>query len=84
MAATSTIELLEQFNRIAVRIFQLDLLAAGTHFHLIAKPEPGLFQCCDMSGKIGNLKDHPVPSPGLLVMTTWHRPGPRGPGTTEE
>jgi len=35
---------LEQFKRIAVRIFQLDLLAARPYFHLIAKMKAALLQ----------------------------------------
>jgi hypothetical protein len=29
--------------------------------------ETAVFQRCDSSGKIGNLKDHPVPSAGFLL-----------------
>jgi len=35
---------LEQLDRIAVRIFQLDLFAARAHFHLISKMQSFLFE----------------------------------------
>lgn len=45
----------EQFDRIAVRIFQLDLFTARTYFHLIAKMKPVFLQLLDASRKIRNL-----------------------------
>jgi hypothetical protein len=66
---------LEQLDRIAVRIFQLDLFAARAYFHLIAKMKPSLLQRLNPRRKIGNVQDHPVPAPGLLLATIWHWPG---------
>ena len=74
---------LEQLDRIAVGIFQLDLFAAGAYFHLIAKMKPGVLQRLSPGRKIRNLEDHPVPPAGLLSATIRHRPGTRSPGTAE-
>jgi len=38
---------LEQFNRIAVGIFNLNLFAARAYLHFIFKTQPRLFQVCD-------------------------------------
>jgi len=73
MAATCLTSRLEQFNRIAVRIFQLDVLAAGTLFLVSAKVEFRLFQLCDTSGKISRVQDDAVPSARLLVIATRRR-----------
>ena len=64
---------LEQFDRIAVRIFQLDLFSAWTYFHLIAKMEPCLLQRLNLSRKIGHLKNYTVPAAGLLTAAIRHR-----------
>src|SRR5215471_5616009 len=74
---------LEQLDRIAVGIFQLDLFATGAYFHLIAKMKPSDLQRLNPPRKIGNLEDHPVPTAGLLLATIWHWPGTRSPGTAE-
>ena len=58
---------LEQLDRIAVRIFQLDLLAARADFHVVAKMESGLFQLRDPRSEIGHLKNHAIPSTGLAT-----------------
>src|SRR5262245_22421906 len=66
----------EQFDRIAVRIFDLNLFAARTDLHFIPKTQAGLFQVINVRSQTLNLKKHTVPSAGLLWTAVRHRPGP--------
>jgi hypothetical protein len=61
----------------------LYLFAAGAYFHLIAKMKSSLLHRRYPSRKIGDLKDHSVPSAGFLVVTIRHRARTRGPRTAE-
>jgi hypothetical protein len=63
---------LEQLDRIAVGIFQLDLPTPRAYFYLIPKMKPTLIQGLDPGMKIGNLEDHAVPAAWFLVATIWH------------
>ena len=67
----------EKFNRIPVRILQLDLFAARPRFHFIAKAETCFLQSLDPVFKIGHLKHDSVPSAWLLLVTVGHRPRTR-------
>jgi hypothetical protein len=42
---------LEQLNRIAVRIFNLNLFAAGADFHFISKTQTRVFSSATHAGK---------------------------------
>jgi hypothetical protein len=53
---------LEEFDRISVRIVQLDLPAAGTSLHLIAKPHSRVFQDIDHAQKVAHSQNDAVPS----------------------
>src|SRR5262245_12666145 len=44
---------------------------------------PGLLQLLNPAREIGHLKNHPVPSPRLLVMTVGHGTRARSPWATE-
>jgi hypothetical protein len=68
---------LEELDRIAVRIFQLNLLTARTDLHRVAERQSGLFQPVNLCGEIGDLKDDAVPSARLLMASIWHGPGAR-------
>jgi hypothetical protein len=67
---------LKKLNWIAVRVFQLDLFAAGTSFHFVEEMQPSFFERRNTSRKVGDLKDYAVPSAWLLLATArhWSRP----------
>ena len=71
---------LEQLNRIAIRIFDLNLFAAWAYLHFISKMEIRLFQVGNTRRQILHLKKHTVPSAGLLLTAIVGRdpdaPGP--------
>ena len=62
----------EQLDRIAIGVFQLDLLASRAYFHFIPKMQACLLQFFDPGRKIGYPKNHPVPPSGFLMMTVRH------------
>jgi hypothetical protein len=63
---------LEQLDRIAVGIFQLDLFAARANLQLIAKMQAGLPEGIDTSRKIAHLKNNSIPAAWLLATTVRH------------
>src|SRR5688572_17921448 len=73
----------QQFDWVAVRIFQLDLLSARTRLHFISEVKTGLFQAFNPSRQVINLQNYSVPSAGLLVSTVGHRTGSRRAWPTE-
>ena len=75
---------LEQLNRIAVGIFNLNLFAAGADLHFISKTQTRLFQLSNACRQILHLKEHTVPSAGLLMTAILDRSGPRCPGTAQD
>src|SRR5947208_14681534 len=75
---------LEQLDRIAVGILQLDLFPARADFHLIAKLQSSFSQLGNAGGQVPHLQDNPIPSARLLWTTVGHEPRPRRAGTTED
>jgi len=75
---------LEQLNRVAVGIFNLNLFAAGAYLHLISKTQTRLFQVRNECRQILHLKEHTVPSAGLLMTAILDWSGPRCPGTAQD
>src|SRR5258706_8020433 len=75
---------LEQLDRIAVWIFQLDLLSRRAGLHLVAKMQPRLLQRLDSPRKVGHAKDHAVPPARFLTMPVGHRARPRRPGPADQ
>src|SRR4030095_6522452 len=75
---------LEQLDRITVRILHLNLLAARTDFHLVAKPHPLLLELGDDGGQVLHSEDHPVPSTRFLLAAIGHRSRARRPWATED
>jgi hypothetical protein len=65
---------LEQLNRIAVGIFNLNLLAGRAYFHFIPETQTRLFQLRKARSQILHLKKHAVRSAGLLRTAIGHRP----------
>jgi len=53
---------LEELDWIPVGIFYLDLSAAGTSLHLIAKLHPRVLQRVDLRRQIRHAQDHSIPS----------------------
>src|SRR5258705_13192912 len=74
---------LEQLDRIAVGIFQLDLLASRTYLQLIPKMQSSLFQHFNSSGQVFDLQNYPIPSTRPLLTTIRHRTRTRSARTTE-
>jgi len=46
---------LEELNRIAIGVFNLNLFAAGSYLHFISKTQPRLFQISNASRQILHL-----------------------------
>src|SRR5262249_6275569 len=67
---------LEQLDRISVRIFDLNLLAAWSCLHPIAKLQSRRFQLVDPGRKVVHAQDHAVPPARLLGPAIRHWPGP--------
>jgi hypothetical protein len=59
------------------RIFDLNLLAAGAYLHFISKTQTRLFQVSNTRRQILHLKEHTVPTTGLLLTAIGHCSGPR-------
>jgi hypothetical protein len=68
---------LEELDRIPVGIFHLDLPAARTRFHLIAKLHPRALQSVDLCRQIGHSKHHSIPTARLLGLAAGRRAGSR-------
>src|SRR5262245_45660583 len=68
---------LEDLHRVAVGVFELDLLAAGTLFDLVPEAKARLLQLRDAGRQIIDFKDDPVPPPRLLLAAVGQRAGPR-------
>src|SRR5918999_5313800 len=64
---------LEEFDRIAVGIFQLNLSPARPHFHLIAKRDAGVLQRLDLCREISHTQDDSIPAAGLLGLAARQR-----------
>src|ERR1044072_5469613 len=58
---------LEQLDRIAVRILHLNLPAARTGFHPVAKPQSLALELSNPCGQVLHPQDHPVPPPRFLL-----------------
>jgi len=74
---------LEQLNRIAVRIFNLNLFAAGPNLHVISQTQTRLLEVSNQGTQILHMKKHTIPSAGFLSTAIGHRPGARGSGTAQ-
>jgi hypothetical protein len=75
---------LEQLNRIAVGIFNLNLFAARAYLHFISKTQTRLFHVSKPRRQILHLKKYTVPSAGLLLTAIGHWSGPRGRRTAQD
>src|SRR5438477_5459845 len=75
---------LEQLNRVAVRIFNLNLFAARANFHFISETQTRLFEVSNLRTQILHLKQHTVPPAGLLLTAVGHWSGSRCSGTAQD
>jgi len=75
---------LEQLNRIAIGILDLDLPAARARLHVVPEMQAGILQSPDERRKIRHPKHDTIPSTGLLLLTVRHRPGSRRVWTAEQ
>ena len=73
LANDGSTEPLEQLDRIAVGVEQLNLLASRANFHFVSKLEAGLLEGLDARRKIGNSKDDSIPAARLLTLTIGER-----------
>src|SRR5262245_48746649 len=64
---------LEHLDRIAIRIFDLDLLSAWSYLDLISESQPRVLEDRDGSREIFYLQYYTVPSAGLLLASIGHR-----------
>jgi RNA polymerase sigma-70 factor (ECF subfamily) len=69
----------EEFDRVPVRVLDLNLAATGPRFHLVAKPSGGLFQFRNESRQIADLQHDTIPAARFLLLAIRH--GPRSGGT---
>src|SRR4030095_5586254 len=74
----------KQLNRIPVRVFDLDLSATRTHFHVVAKMKSRLLQPVDARWQIVYAQNDPVPAARLLTFPVGHRTRTGGAWATEE
>ena len=72
--------LAQQLDRIALGIFDLDLVAAGAHLHLVPDTHTSLRQASDQPSQVLHFKEHAVPPARLLLPAVRHRSGPGCPG----
>ena len=75
---------LEEFDRIAVGVFDLDLSADGTRLHLIAKLHARVLQRVDLRRQIRDSQDHSIPSARPLGFTAGQRARARCSRSTEQ
>src|SRR5688572_18936553 len=75
---------LEQLDRIAVRVFQLDLPAARPFFQLVAQTQAALLDLSDDLRQLLDAKDYAVPAAGLLAAAIRQRPRARCTGTAQQ
>ena len=73
---------LELLNRVG--IFYLNLFAAGTYLHFISETNACAFQVRNARRQILHLKNHAVPSAGLLLTAIGHGPRSRSAGTAQD
>src|SRR5262245_20978227 len=64
---------LEQLHRVAVGVFELDLLAAGTLLDLVPEAKAGLLHRLDSCRQVIHFEDDPVPPARLLLAAVGHR-----------
>ena len=64
---------LEEFDRIAIRIFQLHLSAVRTNFHFVAEMEAGVLQPIDVGGEVRDAQHDSVPAARLLTLAVAQR-----------
>ena len=70
---------LMELNRVAVGIFDLNLLAAGTYLDFVSKSGACSLERGQGGIEIVDVEDDPVPSPRSLSAPVRHRPRPRAP-----
>src|SRR5262249_30103317 len=67
----------EQFNRITIRVLQLNLFAARANFHFVAEMQAGLLERLDLFLEVRHLQHDAIPSPCPLAAPVRHRTGAR-------
>lgn len=67
-----------------VRIFDLNLPASRTGFHLVAKAKSRLLQIVDERRKIRDLEHHAIPASRLLLLSAGHWLRPGRPGAAQQ
>src|SRR6516225_9536060 len=75
---------LEELNRIAVGIFNLNLFATWADLHFISKPHAYVFQVSNARRQILHLNNHAVPSACLLLTAIGRWPRSRSAGAAQD
>src|SRR5262245_56744643 len=75
---------LVDLDRVAIRILDLDLLAAGPDLDFVAEARAGSAQPVDQIGEIVDVEHDPVPAAGLLSPAVWHAPRARAPRPAQQ
>src|SRR5262245_21174209 len=74
----------KEFDRIAVRVFNLNLPSARTGFHLVSETEPGVLEGSDATRKVRDAEHDAVPAARFLSLTIRHRPRSGCSGATQQ
>src|SRR5262245_17411713 len=75
---------LEQLDRIAVGIVELDLLPARSDLHLVAEAQSRALQRLDARRQVGDSEHHAVEAAWLLALAVRHGARARCPRTAEQ
>src|SRR5688500_11654548 len=75
---------LEELDRIAVGIFQLDLPAARPDLHLVAETEARFLQRPDLRREVRDLQHYPIPATGFLLPPIGQRTRSRRPRPAQQ
>src|SRR5206468_11432812 len=73
----------EQLERLAVTIFQLNLLTAWSRLHFIAEMQSRALQGLDPGRKVRHLENHTIPAARFLRVAIRHRARTRRARATE-
>src|SRR5687768_15193942 len=75
---------LEELDRIAVGILELDLPAARSDLHFVAEVQPRFLQRPDLRREVRDLEDYPVPTAGFLSAPIGQRTRSRCPRPAQQ
>src|SRR5688572_3820675 len=74
----------KQLDRVAIRVFNLNLTSAWTAFHLVAKANADALEHGDTAQEVRDFQHDAVPAARLLTLTVRQRPGARRSRSTQQ